>query len=101
VKIWKRHRGKILAALSALLLGLLLLVGGAVWVLSSDEFREVASDRIVGAIEDRTGLETRLESFEIDFFNQTLAFVGLSFRGEEAAADPPLFGFDRIDVGLR
>jgi hypothetical protein len=101
VKLWANHKKKILAAMSMLLLGLLAGVAGLVYILDSDDFRVMAADETVRFIEGRTGMETSLERFEIDFRGQTLALVGLEMRGNEDASDPPLISIERVDIGLR
>ena len=101
MRIWTNHKKKIIAAVSTLSLGLLAVSAGTVYFLGSEDFRILATDNIVRAIEGRTGLATSLESFEIDFRNQTFALAGLVLRGDEDPSDPPLVSFERVEVGLR
>ncbi len=101
VKFRKIRKSRVLAAMGAVVLGLLAAAAGLVYFLGSDDFRVMAADNIVRAIEDRTGLETSLERFEIDFMDQGFAIDGLILRGEEDRADAPLLEIERVAVGLR
>ena len=101
MKLWTNHKKKILAGLGTLLLGLIAAVAGAVYFVTSADFQVIAADNIVRVIQEETGMATTLDSFEIDFSEQSFSLVGLVMRGNEDASDPPLLSIDRVDVQLR
>jgi hypothetical protein len=101
VKLWINHKKKILATLSSLLFVLIAAVAVLVYFVTSEDFQVLAADNIVRVIQERSGMTTTLEGFEIDFPGQNFALNGLVLRGNEDPSDPPLLSIDRVEVGIR
>jgi hypothetical protein len=96
--LWSDHKGKILAVLSALALGLVV-AGASVysWV-TSTQFEQLLADNVVAWIEQRTGLDVELANFDLEFRSQRLVLAGLVLRGEEDPTDPPLASVAAIRI---
>src|SRR5437773_4805072 len=79
---------------------LLALAGGLLFFLNSPGFEERARKFVILAIEERSGGLVSLEHFRWNLWDQRFLLQGLTIRGQEPQADPPLAHFESISTGV-
>jgi len=91
---------RLILLLGFVVLAVLALVGGLFVYINSPAFDVQARRYILQQIEQQTGAEVTLKSFDWSFRRQTFLLEELTLRGLEPQSGPPLAFFPRIDVGL-
>lgn len=79
-------------------LGVLALIGGVVYFLTSPDFDAFAEDYLLQQIEERSGGEASLASFDIDLWSQLVQIEGFTLEQSDTGT---LLEVENIDIGLR
>ncbi len=82
---------------------LVLLAGGAALaiLLGSNLAQQWIRTAVVKQIQDRTGTRVEMDAFHLNIWRLRVEIEGLKVHGLEPAGAPPLFGAQRVAIGLR
>jgi len=94
-------RKVIIRLVLSLAIVLVLLITTVILVVRSRRFGNYVRERLVSYIERSTGGKTQINSFRFDWHTLTVTIAGLTIRGTESAANPPLFEAPQIVLRLK
>ena len=98
----KSHWGRrILWTAGALLAFLLLLVGGASWYTTTDDFQRRVRGEVVRVLEDSTGGRVELGHISFSLWHLAIEADGLVIHGTEAPGEMPYLSAEKILVRVR
>src|SRR2546425_553567 len=89
-------RRRILAALSFVVIAILVLIGSGLSYLKSPAFDAKARRYVEQEIQHRTGAKVTLNNFSWSYWRQSIRLEDLTLRGLEPSDEAPLAHFGRI-----